>query len=117
MFEYAVVIRKQKRGHAPTWQLWVGAGLAHSDESFLALMNFAGARGFEAFAAGNFDDLGVPEVLMKRSVAMPPPPPLPKAKSAAGGELAAASARPKRAPAKRTKSSAAGAKKKTKKGS
>ncbi len=117
MFEYAVVIRRQKRGQAPSWQLWVGDGLVHDDEGFLALMNFAGARGFEAFAAGNFDELGVPEVLMKRSVAMPPPPPLPRAKGPAGGELAVRSGKPKRTAAKRAKPSVPRRRKGTKKGS
>jgi len=114
MYEYAVVIRKQKRGQQPVWQLWVGDGLVHEDGSFLAVMNYAGERGFEAFAAGNFDDLGVPEVLMKRSVAMPPPPPLAQVRGTAGGELAPVGAKAKKPTAKRAK--AAPAKKGAKKG-
>lgn len=116
MYEYAVVIRKQKRGETPVWQVWVGNGQVHEDASFLATMNWAGARGFEAFAAGNFDELGVPEVLMKRSVAMPPPPPLAKAKGSAGKELAPAAEKPKKPAAKRAKATGAPARKGAKKG-
>lgn len=94
MYEYGVVIRRQRRGGAAVWELWVGDGKVHEESGFLAVMNWAGARGFEAFAAGNFDEIGVPEVLLKRSVALPPPPPLPAASERAGGELAARGARP-----------------------
>jgi hypothetical protein len=80
-YEYGVVIRRQKKGEPIVWQFWVGAGHVHEESSFLAMMNWAGERGFEAFAAGNFDEMGVPEVLLKRAIAAPPPP-------AAGGEAA-----------------------------
>jgi hypothetical protein len=33
-------------------------------------MNHAGGLGFEAVAAGHFDDLGVPEVLLQRRMEM-----------------------------------------------
>lgn len=117
MYEYAVVIRKQKRGQQPVWQLWVGDGLVHEDGSFLAVMNYAGARGFEAFAAGNFDDLGVPEVLMKRSVAPLPPPPLAEVRGTAGGELSSLGAKSQKPAAKKAKPSPTAPKKGAKKGS
>jgi len=116
MYEYAVVIRKQKRGQPAIWQVWVGDGLVHEAASFLAVMNWAGARGFEAFAAGNFDELGVPEVLMKRSLALPPPPPLAKTKGTAGKELSPATEKPKKPAAKRAQAPAGAAKKGAKKG-
>ena len=74
-YEYGVVIRRQKKGEPIVWQFWVGAGHVHEESSFLAMMNWAGARGFEAFAAGSFDEMGVPEVILKRAIASPPPPP------------------------------------------
>lgn len=114
MYEYAVVIRKQRRGQPPVWQLWVGDGLVHEDGGFLAVMNYAGARGFEAFAAGNFDEIGVPEVLMKRSVALPPPPPLDEVGGPAGGELAPVGARPRKPAAKPAKPAPRATKKATK---
>lgn len=115
MYEYGVIIRRAARGRAPVWQFWIGSGLVHEAAGFLAVMDFAGARGFEAFAAGNFDEVGVPEVLLKRGVALPPPPPLPRA-TGAGGELgakpkpgraAAPQGRPTAKPAKPTAKSAA----------
>jgi len=66
MFEYAVVIRRQLREGGFRWQLWLGSGVEREDASFLAVMNHAGALGFEAVAAGHFDDLAVPEVLLQR---------------------------------------------------
>jgi hypothetical protein len=87
-YEYGVVIRRQAKGEPPVWQFWIGAGCLKEHSSFLAVMDWAGARGFEAFAAGNFDELGVPEVLMKRALVGPPPPPLPAPGGVAGGELA-----------------------------
>lgn len=90
-YEYGVVIRRQRQGRPALWQFWIGDGCAHEAASFLAVMNWAGERGFEAFAAGNFDELGVPEVILKRAIALAPPPPLPAAAGSAGGELAAAS--------------------------
>jgi len=86
-YEYGVVIRRQRKGEPAFWQFWIGAGCVKEGSSFLAVMDWAGARGFEAFAAGNFDELGVPEVLLKRAVASPPPPPLPEARGKRGGEL------------------------------
>ncbi|MFN7941285.1 MAG: hypothetical protein U0X73_06775 [Thermoanaerobaculia bacterium] len=74
-FEYAVVIRRNRRGEPSIWQLWFAGGCAREDANFLAVMDAAGALGFEAFAAGNFDEASVPEVLLKRAVAPPPPPP------------------------------------------
>ena len=88
MYEYGVIIRRAQRREAPVWQFWIGSGKVHEEAGFLAVMNYAGARGFEAFAAGNFDEIGVPEVLLKRGVTLPPPPPLPRA-TGAGGELGA----------------------------
>jgi len=114
MYEYAVIIRRAKRGETPVWQLWIGSGKVHEEAGFLAVMDYAGARGFEAFAAGNFDEVGVPEVLLKRAVALPPPPPLARG-TAAGRELgapaksAAAAPTPKRAKAP-VKAKAAGKK-------
>ena len=87
-YEYAVVIRRQKASEPAVWQLWIGAGCVRESASFLAVMDWAGARGFEAFAAGNFDELGVPEVLMKRAIALAPPPPMPATTGRAGDELA-----------------------------
>jgi hypothetical protein len=109
-YEYGVVIRRQAKGEPPVWQFWLGAGCLKEHSSFLAVMDWAGARGFEAFAAGNFDELGVPEVLMKRALVGPPPPPMPAARGAAGGELAAAATkrpagRAKAAPKKPAKGS------------
>lgn len=98
MFEYAVIIRRAQRGEAPVWQFWVGSGKVHEEPGFLAVMDYAGARGFEAFAAGNFDQVGVPEVLLKRAVALPPPPPLAKG-TGAGRELGAAATKPAATPA------------------
>ena len=89
MFEYGVIIRRAPRGQAPVWQFWIGSGKVHEEAGFLAVMDFAGARGFEAFAAGNFDEVGVPEVLLKRAVSLPPPPPL-AAATGKGSELGAA---------------------------
>ncbi len=114
MYEYAVVIRKQRRGQPPVWQLWVGDGLVHEEGSFLAVMNHAGARGFEAFAAGNFDEIGVPEVLLKRSVALPPPPPLVEVGGSAGAELAPVGAQPKKPAARSAKAAPRATKKGTK---
>jgi hypothetical protein len=85
-YEYGVVIRRQAKGEPPVWQFWLGAGCLKEHSSFLAVMDWAGARGFEAFAAGNFDDLGVPEVLMKRALVGPPPPPQPAPGGRAGEE-------------------------------
>ena len=87
-YEYGVVIRRQRRGQPAVWQFWIGEGCHYENASFLATMNWAGARGFEAFAAGNFDEIGVPEVILKRSVALPPPPPVPAPTGKAGAELA-----------------------------
>lgn len=111
MYEYGVIIRRAQRGQAPVWQFWIGSGKVHEEAGFLAVMDFAGARGFEAFAAGNFDEVGVPEVLLKRAVSMPPPPPLPSA-TGKGGELGAppkqsAAPRPAAKPAKPAAKSAA----------
>lgn len=89
-YEYGVVIRRQRQGRPALWQFWIGNGCAHEAPSFLAVMNWAGERGFEAFAAGNFDELGVPEVILKRAIALAPPPPLPVAAGRAGGELSSA---------------------------
>jgi hypothetical protein len=71
MYEYGVVIRRARRGESPVWQFWVGSGCLKEDPAFLAVMNFAGEQGFEAFAAGSFDEVGVPEVLMKRALGRP----------------------------------------------
>jgi len=100
-YEYGVVIRRQPKGKPATWQFWLGAGCLKEHSSFLAVMDWAGALGFEAFAAGNFDELGVPEVLMKRALAAPPPPRLPDANGGAGEEFAAPAARKR--PATRAK--------------
>ena len=101
-YEYGVAIRRQRQGRPALWQFWTGGGCAHEAASFLAVMNWAGERGFEAFAAGNFDELGVPEVILKRSIALAPPPPLPAVAGTAGGELAAAQkAKPAPKPAAR----------------
>jgi hypothetical protein len=89
-YEYGVVIRRQRKDSPVVWQFWIGAGCVREATSFLAVMDWAGARGFEAFAAGNFDELAVPEVLLKREVKLPPPPPLPKSTSTAGRELGGA---------------------------
>jgi len=86
-YEYGVVIRRQRKDSPVVWQFWIGAGCVREGTSFLAVMDWAGARGFEAFAAGNFDELAVPEVLLKREVKLPPPPPLPRSTPTAGGEL------------------------------
>jgi hypothetical protein len=86
-YEYGVVIRRQRRGQPAVWQFWIGEGCVHEDASFLATMNWAGERGFEAFAAGNFDELGVPEVILKRALPAPPPPALPEPTGAPGAEL------------------------------
>lgn len=99
-YEYGVVIRRQRKGEPAFWQFWIGAGCIKEGSSFLAIMDWAGARGFEAFAAGNFDELGVPEVLLRRAVASPPPPPLPRARGRAGAELDAAPGKTGAAPAK-----------------
>ena len=110
MYEYAVIIRRTKRGEAPLWQLWVGSGKVHEEAGFLAVMDHAGALGFEAFAAGNFDEVGVPEVLLKRAVAVAPPPPVPRAPASGQEPRAAAPAakgsskpKPKAATKKETK--------------
>ena len=71
--EFGVVIRRQLPRGETKWQLWTGAGKTKEDASFLAVMNFAGAQGFEAVAAGHFDELGVPEVLLQRRMEMPEP--------------------------------------------
>lgn len=87
-YEYGVVIRRQRKDEPVVWQFWIGAGCVKEGTGFLAVMDWAGARGFEAFAAGNFDELAVPEVLLRREVKLPPPPPLPKSTASAGRELA-----------------------------
>ncbi len=104
-YEYGVVIRKQKKGEPTVWQFWIGAGCLKEHSSFLAVMDWAGARGFEAFAAGNFDELEVPEVLMRRALVAAPPPPLPKTTGKAGAELGAAAGAAPKAKAKAKKSS------------
>jgi hypothetical protein len=71
--EFGVVIRRQLPRGETKWQLWTGAGKAKEDASFLVVMNFAGAQGYEAVAAGHFDELGVPEVLLQRRMSMPEP--------------------------------------------
>lgn len=96
-YEYGVVIRRQRKGEPAFWQFWIGAGCVKEGSSFLGVMDWAGARGFEAFAAGNFDELGVPEVLLRRAVASPPPPPLPRARGRAGAELEPPAAKSKAA--------------------
>ena len=83
MYEYGVIIRRA-RAQAPVWQFLLSPGKAYEDRDFLAVMNYAGARGFEAFAAGNFDQAGVPEVLLKRAL------PVPAAAESAGEPGAAA---------------------------
>ncbi|HSM13921.1 MAG TPA: hypothetical protein VLA66_07610 [Thermoanaerobaculia bacterium] len=88
-YEYGVVIRRQRKGEPVFWQFWTSAGCIREGSGFLAVMDWAGARGFEAFAAGNFDEIGVPEVLLRRAVASPPPPPLPRATGRAGAEFEA----------------------------
>ena len=70
-YEYGVVIRRQRQGRPAIWQFWSSEGVAHEAPSFLAVMNWAGARGFDAFAAGNFDEAGVPEVILKRAIQAP----------------------------------------------
>jgi hypothetical protein len=110
-YEYGVVIRRQRKSEPVVWQFWIGAGCVKEATSFLAVMDWAGARGFEAFAAGNFDELAVPEVLLKREVKLPPPPPLPAPSGRAGGELAGgapakSAAKPTKPRAKRTKAPA-----------
>jgi hypothetical protein len=70
--EYGVVIRRQVSRKDFNWQLWTGAGKIEEDASFLAVMNRAGAMGFEAVAAGHFDELQVPEVLLQRKMEDPP---------------------------------------------
>lgn len=104
-YEYGVVIRRQRKDEPVVWQFWIGAGCVKEGTSFLAVMDWAGARGFEAFAAGNFDELAVPEVLLKREVKLPPPPPLPKGRRR-GQELAPASAAKKKSAPKAGKSKA-----------
>jgi hypothetical protein len=69
VWEYAVAVRRQLGGGVTAWELWTAQGKIHEDPSFLALMNWAGARGFEAYAAGDFDKMGVPEVMLKRPLA------------------------------------------------
>jgi hypothetical protein len=71
--EFGVVIRRQFPQGEMKWQLWTGAGKTKEDASFLAVMNFAGAQGFEAVAAGHFDELGVPEVLLQRKMELTEP--------------------------------------------
>lgn len=71
--EFGVVIRRQLPRGETKWQLWTGAGKTKEDASFLAVMNFAGAQGYEAVAAGHFDELGVPEVLLQRRMEMTEP--------------------------------------------
>ncbi len=66
MVEYAVVIRRQLREGGSRWQLWLGSGMKFEEVRFLEVMNHAGALGFEAVAAGHFDELAVPEVLLQR---------------------------------------------------
>jgi hypothetical protein len=102
-YEYGVVIRRQPKGKPATWQFWLGAGCLKEHSSFLAVMDWAGGLGFEAFAAGNFDQLGVPEVLMKRALAAPPPPQLPAPSGGAGEEFAGATARRPAAPRAKAK--------------
>ena len=66
--EYGVVIRRQLPRGEVKWQLWLGSGMVKEHASFLVVMNHAGAMGFEAVAAGHFDELGVPEVLLQRKM-------------------------------------------------
>jgi hypothetical protein len=66
--EYGVVIRRQLPHGEVKWQLWLGSGMVKEHASFLVVMNHAGAMGFEAVAAGHFDELGVPEVLLQRKM-------------------------------------------------
>jgi hypothetical protein len=76
--EYGVVIRRQLPRGEVKWQLWLGSGMMKEHASFLVVMNHAGAMGFEAVAAGHFDELGVPEVLLQRKMetfAFVPKPP------------------------------------------
>lgn len=68
MVEYGVVIRRQFPHGELRWQLWLGSGMAKEHASFLSVMNHAGGLGFEAVAAGHFDELGVPEVLLQRKM-------------------------------------------------
>jgi hypothetical protein len=97
-YEYGVIIRRQRHGRPAVWQFWIGEGCAHEASSFLGVMNHAGSLGFEAFAAGNFDELSVPEVLLKRALAAPPPPPIPA--HDAGDPFAPAGKAPAAKPAK-----------------
>ncbi len=68
MVEYGVVIRRQFPQGELRWQLWLGSGMVQEHSAFLKVMNHAGAMGFEAVAAGHFDELGVPEVLLQRKM-------------------------------------------------
>lgn len=97
-WEYAVAIRRQHLGRPGNWELWTSQGKIHEEPGFLALMNWAGAQGFEAYAAGDFDEVGVPEVLLKRSRALPPVP-VPRESGATGADAkspGADAARPRR---------------------
>jgi len=102
-YEYGVVVRRQRKSEPPIWQFWIAAGCIKEGTSFLAVMDWAGAHGYEAFAAGNFDELAVPEVLLRRQVHLPPPPPLPPPTGRPGDELAGKAPSPRRPAARRTK--------------
>ena len=99
MVEYGVVIRRQFPHGELKWQFWIGSGMAKEHASFLHVMNHAGALGFEAVAAGHFDELGVPEVLMQRKMEA-------TTFAAAPPEAATPAAKPKPAPKSETRPAA-----------
>ncbi len=109
-WEYAVVVRRQSAGHLGTWELWTAQGKIQENPNFLAVMNWAGAQGFEAYAAGDFDKMGVPEVLLKRPLFEVPQSlvPQPQAEAAQTGQAPPTATSRKqtvrRAKAKETKS-------------
>ncbi len=99
--EFGVVIRRQFKSGETKWQLWTGAGKTKEEASFLAVMNYAGAQGFEAVAAGRKMEMAEPA-----AVAVQAPLLAPVKAVAAPAEKATVAKPAAKAPAKKKASAA-----------